>query len=451
MKKAENLITMKIAYQCETPEIIKEYQRQYSNVLHFTYNRLLENKKLKTSEITALQKELKNVDLIKSHLKNSAIYNSKELINRSDEPIVFGGKKNFKLRCQNKIIREEFLEKRLSPICSIGEANHKGNRFFEIIDTNTILFKPDKNHHIELIINPNIRRQKELFKIKELVDNCLMPVTISLDKDYIYLTYNYNIVHKDKYRIKQNRVMAIDMNPNFIGWSVCDWKRGKYQIVDKGEISFKGLNDKVSNLEVASTNDKFKKLNRIRKHEIIEAAKFLYKKCKHYKCEVFSMEDLNFKDSKQKGKARNRLNKNQWCRKLLEEQLTKRILASSTYLQKVQAQYSSIVGNLVYREEKLPDPILASIEIGRRGNEFCNQYVFKRRKINKTIILPRFKTVKSRVEQSLEELGYPKVLNDWSELWSVVKKSGLKYRFPRGESAVFSRFYKHNNIIEYIW
>ena len=83
----------------------------------------------------------------------------------------------------------------------------------------------------------------------------------------------------------------------------------------------------------------------------------------------------------------------------------------------MQAQYSSIIGNLVYRNEELPDPILASIEIGRRGNEFCNQYIFKRHKINKTVILPRFKMVKSRVEQSLEELGYPKVLSDWSELW----------------------------------
>ena len=118
-------------------------------------------------------------------------------------------------------------------------------------------------------------------------------------------------------------------------------------------------------------------------------------------------------------------------------------------MQKVQAQYSSIVGNLVYREEKLPDPILASIEIGRRGYEFCNQYVFKRRKGNKTVILPKFGTVKNRLEQSLEELGHPVVLNGWLELWSVIKKSGLKYRFPRGENAVFNYFHHCKLVICY--
>ena len=83
----QNLITRKIKYSCN--DDLLPVINQYNSVLRYTYNRLIENPKLKTSEITSLQRSLNNVDLIGSHLKNSAIYDAKSLI--SDKPIVFGG------------------------------------------------------------------------------------------------------------------------------------------------------------------------------------------------------------------------------------------------------------------------------------------------------------------------------------------------------------------------
>ena len=67
-------------------------------------------------------------------------------------------------------------------------------------------------------------------------------------------------------------------------------------------ISFKPLNDTYDAIKAPSTDERKKKINRKRRNEIIHAAKFLYEKCKHYKCEVFSMEDLCFKDDKKKKK-----------------------------------------------------------------------------------------------------------------------------------------------------
>ena len=43
----------------------------------------------------------------------------------------------------------------------------------------------------------------------------------------------------------------------------------------------------------------------------------------------------------------------------------------------VQANYSSFIGNFLYRDLELPDMVLASIELGRRGYEFSLQYIKK--------------------------------------------------------------------------
>ena len=53
---------------------------------------------------------------------------------------------------------------------------------------------------------------------------------------------------------------------------------------------------------------------------------------------------------------------------------------------KVIPSYSSFIGNFLYRGLTLPDPILASIELGRRGYEFNAQYIEKSKEKSKTIV-----------------------------------------------------------------
>lgn len=111
-----NLITWKIPYTCDTDlfNVIKEY----NNVLHYTYNRCFENPKISTKELTEKQHTLNIKDFIGSHLLNSAIYDARALVARYEKPIVFGGKKLFKDRCQNKISHDDFIRKILSPLTS---------------------------------------------------------------------------------------------------------------------------------------------------------------------------------------------------------------------------------------------------------------------------------------------------------------------------------------------
>ena len=65
----QNLITRKIKFLTSVDNIEKilNIQRQYSNILHSTYNFILKNKKdkviLKTKDITQFQHNLNNINL----------------------------------------------------------------------------------------------------------------------------------------------------------------------------------------------------------------------------------------------------------------------------------------------------------------------------------------------------------------------------------------------------
>ena len=461
-KKKDNLITMKIKFSTNEFGIgyISHVREDYNKILRFTYNRLIDNPSYSTKELTAFQSKLNNIDSCKSHLKNSSIYNAKEIYNRNknDNPqkIIFGGFKNFIERCKLSISKEKFTEKRTLPIYSVGESNRHGNRLFQIIDTNTIIFKPDKLHHIALNLeNVGNNRKKILLKLIELQKINCISLTYQLDLEYVYITYDNNLFEYHKYPVKTNRTMQIDVNPNYIGWTVTDWKQDyDFHLVESGMFSLEPLNKYQNSLNVSSDSKEAKYITNKRRHEVIEIAKELFKICKHYHCEVFSMEDLSMKATNlNKGRKLNKLVNNQWNRNLLFQQIRKHILASSTELVEVQPQYSSIIGNLVNRKLELPDPILASIEIGRRGHEFSCQYIFKRRQHNKTVVFPKLESVKESIILSLEELGIDLAeINDWKDLWSVVKKSKVKYRFPlldRLSSSPFSKYYKQKRQIVY--
>ena len=196
-KDDTNVITLKIKYS--TDEISKsrilEYIKNYNNVLHFTYNRLHENEDLKTKEITVLQKTMNNI-FIDSHFKNSAIFDSKSLL--SKEKVIFGGKKLFIDRCQNKISKEEFRLNKLRPIYSVGESPQKANGKFSIITENHIIFKPTKEEHFLLETNPSKNYQKDLLELSDLASQKKIPIDFKLDLEYVYVCFDLNKLKSEK-------------------------------------------------------------------------------------------------------------------------------------------------------------------------------------------------------------------------------------------------------------
>ena len=431
-----NIITLKIKYSTDenSKTRILKYIKNYNNVLRFTYNRLHENKDLKTKEITVLQKSMNNI-FIDSHFKNSAIFDSKTLLH--NDKVIFGGKKLFIDRCQNKISKDEFQIKKLRPLYSVGESPRKGNRKFLIINENHIIFKPNQNEKFLLEINPSKNYQKYLLRLSDLASQKKIPIDFKLDLNYIYITFDLNKLKSEKViseKIK-DRYFAIDMNPNYVGYTLIDWIDGQnYKIVDKGCFSLKDLNDYDDSLKgkgLASDSKERKYVSNKRNYEISDIAHKLERIANHYQCEFFVMEDLSIpsKDNG-KGKRFNRLCNQQWCRNRFCNIIKKLCKLDKIKILEVIPNYSSFIGNLVYRDEKLFDPCLSSIEISRRGYEFNHQYILKDKEIKKNIVFGNFDEDKVVYAQSLEELSVSEQFSSFQELYDKVKKSKVRYRFP---------------------
>ena len=149
------------------------------------------------------------------------------------------------------------------------------------------------------LIMPNLKKgiKKILSKLKDLQNECSIPISYKLDLNYVYLTFDESKVFGKKTEIQKtkNRVLAIDMNPNYIGYSIVDWKSEReFDVVKTGCYSFKSLNDKQFALKLTKKQRKELKqkerlaltskaktknayYNNKRKHEIIEVAKDICK------------------------------------------------------------------------------------------------------------------------------------------------------------------------------
>ena len=456
--------TIKLRYAAseDDKKTILSYQKQFSNCMHVMFNRLKDHKSLK--ECRDLAASLNNIELLDSWMRVCALGKAQNILMTSKD-VIFGGKANFIKRCQDKISKEEFRSKRVGQLIIYGEATHyHGNRKFRIQDDlKSVLFKPSKKVHINLML-PSLKKgyAKILQKLIEHAAIDDMPLTFGLDQEYIYISFEEAKLFERKAQLKQkkNRVLAIDMNPNYIGWSVVDWLNERdFNVVKSGCYSFKALNDKQFALKLTkkqrrelkrkerlALTSKAKVLNEYfnnkRQHEIIEVAKDLMNVAKSCQCEMVVCESLDIKSQdRSKGKRLNRLCNSFFIRNAFVNNLQKRCNIDGIRFLKVVPQYSSFIGNFLYRELKLPDPILASIEIGRRGYEFNAQYIEKTKEKSKTIVQPSLKKFGDLVSKSLEEFGIKENFKDLIDLYYLFKKdSGMMYRVLFASNSKWSKF-----------
>jgi len=345
----------------------------------------------------------------------------------------------------------------LHKAANVGETSAFGNRKFrlKVIDNNTVIFQPDKDSKMELVL-PKLHKnhKKTLYKLQEMAENKQIPITFELDLEYIYIYYDetklYNIFI---YSPVKDRYMTIDLNPDYIGYSIIDWNSDTDKTILKtGIITNKKINDAQFKIHLASSDPKNLYLNNKRKHETFEVAKKLVKIAKSFNVEKFGLEGLNIESSdKCKGKKVNRQVNNFWNRSELIKNLIKRLKLTGIKSQEVIYAYSSFVGNLFNID--YPDPVAASIEINRRLYKLCH------RKSNQdSVIFPDFKVCGSALIKSLEEIDkrLSKLLQDskdWKDFYYRVKNSKVRYRvsLDKFKSKVFSlksRKSKVDNILE---
>ena len=338
---------------------------------------------------------------------------------------------------------------------SIGEANQKANRKFKINqDLHTITFQINRyNHHILELKGVYGNREKVLSKLYELQERKEIPITYQLDREYIYICFDESKINQyHRNRFVENRVMSIDMNPNYIGWSIVDWKdESEFNVIASGVLSIEKIN-KISE-ELINNNTDSEDLRKIyisnkRTYETYQISKKLIDICLYYQCESFCIEDLNIKSNDaERGKQYNRLVNNNWCRNKLELNLQKRCNIFDIKFIKVKPDFSSFVGNFLFRSLNLPDMVLASIEIGRRGYEFNLQYIEKIKEIKRNIIFPDLGAYKNFYVKSLEEFNIEDGIG-LKDIYYVLKKSKTRYRLSLDETNTeFSRCFSKTSLI----
>lgn len=307
----------------------------------------------------------------------------------------------------NSYLNEYRYNRNNIPFFIVGESNQKGNRFFDFKDINNglVIYKPFKGKKIEIRFKLPKSIQFEFDKLVELSNNKEISISISLNNEYIYFTfdeemlngYSLNEVERravvkeikkqgyskdtEKTLIKEvykkyydeqrerklvgkiaNRCVSVDLNPTNIGFSILEKGNSKkgYRIIHCGWFDLSRLCIKAGK---SSNHQNTKYLTNKRKYELTIILKKLFNIAIHYKCSQFIMEDLsgNFKNS---NKETNRKVKNIWNRELIQNIITRRCNQNGIELIKVNPIYSSFIGNI---QHKYIDAVNASIEIGRRG------------------------------------------------------------------------------------
>ena len=402
------MVTLKLKYRLKEEQdmsLIIDYQRQYSSCLHFLYNRISDNPSITEKELRLLYDNINNCSLINKWLFQCAIKEARQIYNSHGPKVIFGGKANYYKRNKLSITKEEYKARRISPVYSIGEADKSGNRMFRLKPDNILTFQPDRLHHIDLeLVGLRKHRQTIISTLNEIANQKKATITYKLSSEYVWISYDEKTVSNIETPKIKNRVFAIDINPNYVGWSIVDWKSSSvFRIVKEGIISIKELNDYDNKQKIDSTRRKH--ISNIRHHAIIEICKNLVDTAAYYRCDKFVLEDLSFKTKDSYSKF-NRLTRNQWCRYLLENNITKRCNIYNINIIKVKPEYSSFVGNFLFRHvANMPDMVLASIEIGRRGYEFSSQYIDKTKNKKKNIMLPDISDFDDLYTKSLEEFS----------------------------------------------
>jgi hypothetical protein len=419
--------------------IITNIQKIQNNIIRISYKLLTKNNNLSIKDIEKLLKKykintndsyiircgiLKGIEIFKQTQDIQSKINEKaKKLNKIPKLYkhIFGGKTNYYKRLLNKITPETYKNNRLIPLQIQGEANQKGNRKFNLnITNNQITFKLSKNTKINIQL-PQLSKKSQWFKLisklQTLANNKQIPYMIQLSQNYIWITFDNNKLSETIKNIPiTNRIMGIDLNPNYIAFTISDIIDNKPKTLAKYCYNISQL---TKNLHLPSDHPEQKYQTNKRNYETSQIIKNINKFFYHYNVSHITVEDLSFSNNFN-NKKQNRLCKNSWAPNKFIQQLKN----NNKNIIEIHPAYTSFIGNLMYNEF---DPVAASLEIGRRGYD----------KINKSgMFYPPVCEVKDQWKKTLAALEKP----DWKELYNQITKTlDLRYRVPLDDTHVSSR------------
>lgn len=319
-------------------------------------------------------------------------------------------------------LKEEFREKRRRGIQIIGEANQKGNRFFEFhLDSAEpfIIMKITGRPRIKFYVNIPKDLRETAEKLQQLTDENKIAVTVTASDKLIVLSFDVAVMNgwvldkiplrKKLKKIKEtallsdeekkeerkkayieykkeqeellatdkvnNRVLGFDSNPFFFGWAILDIDPNdpeKYKIVKCGYIHWYPLYKQW--LKAKTPKQHSKVYNRIR-NAVMMAMREMMDYARHYKCEKVAKEDLDFKAAQLiKLSSTNSKTKNLWMREVANNICAKMCSQKGIKRLEINAVYTSFIGGVQHRD--IPDPTAAAVEIARRGGLYYIKNTF---------------------------------------------------------------------------
>lgn len=407
-------IKAKLNLEKQDKEFIKELQRQQSALIRTAYNagvKYVKEKEIRTIIAEKFKSKLA-YNLMDSWFIQSAIYNglgsAKADIALGVSDRIYGGFKNLVDKATRKITKDEFRDRRNCPLYIIGEAPAKGNRKFKFISTEHIEFRPYKGKIVNIKLpkfRKNYQKKLEAAFNRASVKGC--PITITLTSEYICFSFEDISVEMVSKKI-QTRYAGIDLNPNYVGVSIFDGTK----IVATKLYSMKNLTSK---------NGSDSKLE----FETFEVGNEIVRFLQHFQVSKVFVEDLTkIRQSKSspKGRGFNRLCINKWKREKLLRPIN-RVFGKNCVA--INPSYTSTIGNVL--NENLPDPIAASTAIATRG---YNLIIIKSKQFYPE--LPEKKVIEDRWKKT----DVPD-FQDWKELHSWLKTTGLKYRVDIPDISMF--------------
>ena len=431
---------------------ISDYLRNYNSVLHLSYNHIKNgisqsnikkdiNQKFEGLNSFIIQNAIVQAQGIFNNYQSRKLDYEKKNPGKKLKEVYFGGRKNLKDYLAKRKTKEEFRYSRLIPITIAGETRHKGNRLFNLyFENNRVEFKPKCKVKIPIEFKLSNKQKEELLKVQELCLKKEFAIAIGLNNDYITFCYDEEKLNKDKFYfsdLKENRVLGIDQNPNYLGLSIIEFTDDiNFKVIYKQVFDLSKLTKKSCK---SSDNSKSKYLVNKRKFETLNLAYEIDNLVNYWKCNKVVVEDLKFKSNNLKSKEQRRLCKNSWDRCLFENKLKMLSKLHGYEVVEINPCYTSQLGNIIHGNENTPDMVAASIEIARRG--------FK--KYQKSWFYPSFNKSLSRINEQWKQTLSDNFIRDWKGLFSLIKESKLKYRISLDNCNV-SKVLSLNNKKSYI-
>lgn len=402
-------------------DLVKQDERIYSSIVRYSLERFKEGKSNKE-----IYNDLKSKFVIHSHLLNCVMREGYGIYKRvQDNKFHFGQLKKY---VKKLISKEEYLESRNRGFNSEGNISQKGNILFKIdLENNSIVYKRKCKQHISLKIKENLKGKRKalLERIYLSMISNQSSVCFKVKGNNLYITYDEQVIesYKKFKNLKDNRILGIDLNPNYIGLSILEFNgQDNFEVIHKRVYDLSNLN------ECSNTNKVHYELQQINNQ--------ILKLCKHYKVSKLIVEELNFKKSRKfYSKKLNRLCKNKFRYVTISNHLKTLCSTFGVEFIEVNACYSSFIGNIVNGSISTPDMVAASIEIARRGYKKFNKGWFYPEMISSQ----RFKEVLGNQWKEELKLNF----KSWTELFNQIKESKISYRFQLDENqAVFRKIYK---------